>query len=453
MPMPTPATPLPDDAEFYRVVVNVPQEWQVIIDGLIAEGTLVNNYADAGIGNYAAANSFQDLAGFFYLSDLCCAIATCFQAIAITPYDDLTDCQKTLLMAMQDYDASYGRSTGNGNSPTNRGDTPTLPAGGCDNDRVFALTTQLTDFIHTTILDLYDLLLEQTNKLEFSAELLDNIPGLGVISFIGEYVTWMFESVVNDYAATYTAAIRDEIRCDLFCIAVNGDCNITINQLCDYFAARCGQVFTPGAILANVLNPLTGIVDDEQAMWASHYTLCVILAAGAQYASIPGPERFIQILQSFTNDTDPDWEILCDPCGASCLGTFDFETGNKGGWEITPTKFGSWEATYWKTAPDGGPNGTQSVWIDKACGDANNVQVIGTNPQSNAGPYAAFTVKTFTGGVTGTQTSTTSKNIVTYGDFDQSVTIPDVEFDTIQLIFGTNQNPVSYATVKKMIIT
>lgn len=449
MPMITPSEDLPATAQFYRVLVDVPAEWQQIVDGLVAQGTTLDNYTDTGIGQINAINQFQELAGFFYMSDLCGAMALCFDAITNTPYDELTPGQQALYNSMMEYMAEFGVGTGTVESPANLGGVEALPTGACDNDRIFALTTQLTDYMNIIITDLYEVLAVQSTKIELIAELLDNIPGLGIAATIGDIADWLLDYAVTQYLSGYTSTIRDQIRCDLFCIALDNGCMLTIGDLAEYFAGKCAQVFTPGALLINLVNPLTGIVDATQNVYASHYFLTAFLAAGARWGMIPDPAQFAQVMLSFTNDSDPDWAIICDACADPCAGVYDFSAG-QGDWYLSPGKYGVWATTKWQTQVDG-PQDTQSCWISLDCGSASTVNVTGTNPVSNPGPYAVVIVRTYDGV---TQTSSTTNNITSTGAFNTTVVLPTpVTFDRLEVILGTNWYAAGPGYIETITIT
>src|SRR3546814_10294829 len=63
-----------------------------------------------------------------------------------------------------------------------------------------------------------------------------------IIDFVGKFGEWTLDA----YNAFLTTAIENQIKCDLFCLAiVSENCTLTTANLLDYFSAQAG-------ILSNV---------------------------------------------------------------------------------------------------------------------------------------------------------------------------------------------------------
>lgn len=209
---------------------------------------------------------------------------------------------------------------------------------GCDNDNLFGAMTGLTDLINNLAQDTIEALNASTNNAARVGDIIEALPVIGELPVddILQFIESFIEDVEDRYDAEYTVALRDEYRCDLFCIAQTG-CSITFAQLYAYFNSR---LTTPLALtdVQSMIDWLSvAVFPSDEIVDAWHLMTVATMQLGARILGIDSV-KMIAMVSSLFNDPDSDWSILCS-CAGAWSHTFDF-TVNDGGWTPRDAGFG-----------------------------------------------------------------------------------------------------------------
>lgn len=188
---------------------------------------------------------------------------------------------------------------------------------GCDKDIIFGATTALVDYVNSTIIDVFEIIEVSTNFIEAINLWADNIDILGSLpSFILEALNWIQDNIQQNYEANFTVNLRDTYRCDLLCLWVENDCQLTSRMVFEYYLLRIGSVSVFSTFADTVTFLVAGVWSGSQivdAMFAMVFgSIAVDDAVG--FFDIKGLYSFNTIVAVGANSPDPDWLLLCDPC-------------------------------------------------------------------------------------------------------------------------------------------
>lgn len=211
----------------------------------------------------------------------------------------------------------------------------------CDEDVIFGQVTGLVDLANTVITDLYERFEVSTTGLERANLFASGVPAVGLLPVdeLIEFVDSEFENLFQGYEGAYTAQLRDEYRCDLFCLALDNGCTLTLKQIAEYFRARSGAAILDGLTFKEMFSYFfTGTFGGSLISHASHYMLFATLAFSARFLNFDS-FYFSRAIRSFANDPDPDWQVLCDECpptGGRCY-EWNFIDSQQG-WNVWSTQ-------------------------------------------------------------------------------------------------------------------
>lgn len=198
----------------------------------------------------------------------------------------------------------------------------------CDEDIVFGMTTGYTDLMNIISEDILEIAVAATSPAGRIGDIIEAIPVIGEapLDDIFQFVESFMVDMNDAYAAAYTSQIRDDIRCDLFCLAID-DCNLTLEQARDYFFDKLAETIS--------LNVWNGFLDDLigisysgiSTVWAMHLLITQTIIFGGELIGYD-TSRLIATIQSLFNDPDSDWVGLCDDCTWDCVTDFADVDGN-----------------------------------------------------------------------------------------------------------------------------
>ncbi len=199
--------------------------------------------------------------------------------------------------------------------------------GVCDKDALFACVSQMITLLHENNLDALEILEAQTNANVELASVVSQITVVDELSIdaIFSYANFIQESISDNYSAAYTDELFDKMRCDIFCIAQE-ECGLSIDILFDYFRSKISLSGVPVDDIINLISFFTDILDgsfiSEQVVYFMFFSQLALvkLADGLLTAFLQGDNSLnvanrlnIQI-KAFSNDSDPDWAVLCSDC-------------------------------------------------------------------------------------------------------------------------------------------
>ena len=202
----------------------------------------------------------------------------------------------------------------------------------CDDDNLFGAITGLVDLMNDLAEDVLEKLAESQNKISKIGDMLEAIPGVGVLPFddILQMIDTFFDDMQDAYVANYDTTIRDNYRCDLFCVAKDADCAIDFQDVFDYFLGELGESITTANFLTFVTDLVTQNYSGVYVVHAWHTLMSGLMLFGQSVFGIDS-DRLIKMVQALFNDPDSDWSTVCDECVETFEHVFDFTVDN-GGW-------------------------------------------------------------------------------------------------------------------------
>jgi hypothetical protein len=206
---------------------------------------------------------------------------------------------------------------------------------GCDNDEIFGMTTQLTDLWNQLCEDMLEIFTEIPAGFARIGDFIEAFPGLGVLPFddILQFGEAFMDDIQTGYDSAYTVGLRNQIRCHLFCLALD-NCELTMEQMRDYFYDELAETLTFdsfGEFMEDVL--LLNLVG-QATVWGMHLVIAQAMIFGSSI--LDTDVLFVyQLINTFFNDPDSDWVTLCTGC-ATWEKTWDFTTasGAGDGWQV-----------------------------------------------------------------------------------------------------------------------
>ena len=179
----------------------------------------------------------------------------------------------------------------------------------CDLDALFAYSTQVVDWVNDTITDIFERIEAATNSLELLNETLEMIPGLGWLAAPLDVANVLQEQLAENYAAEFTSALRDELRCGLFC-RLKQTCIVDWRTLYEYFGEVAGQQILEIDVEDIGEYFTTGVFSGSEIVYGSYWLVLGMLSFAGDVLGT-NYDKFSKISASFLNDSDPDWNLLC----------------------------------------------------------------------------------------------------------------------------------------------
>lgn len=190
--------------------------------------------------------------------------------------------------------------------------------GGCDDDSIFGMTTGLTDLMNNVSEDILEVIQAAPNAIARLGDLIEAIPLIGEAPADDalQLMEKIAEDIAQGYESAYTVALRDEIRCDLFCIAQE-DCELTFEEIRDYFQSKLTNSVSNLSMEELVRDIFENNWIGIQTVYIMHFLILETMIFGGDALGID-KNKLIQQVSALYNDPDSDWMALCDPCTADC---------------------------------------------------------------------------------------------------------------------------------------
>ena len=225
----------------------------------------------------------------------------------------------------------------------------------CDLDNLFGASTQLVDLLNTIssdVLELFETAFATPSRI---GDVIEAIPVIGELPFDDalQLLEKLSQQVKSAYDAAYDSQLRDDFRCDIFCIAQGNSCQMTIEDVRNYFKDQISVDVSDVVSFATLINDIiannwVGL----QSVYMMHWFILDAVVFGTEVLGID-VNRIIDQISIFYNDPDSDHTILCDPCSNTWESTFDFVADEQGwvladsgsGW--SPQTRGVWSSGQW----------------------------------------------------------------------------------------------------------
>lgn len=192
---------------------------------------------------------------------------------------------------------------------------PVATSVGCAPNSLFGSVTAIVDQMDRNNRDFLEIIEVGTNTRERVSQLIAAVPAFETlpINEAIDYIDKLQSEVLENYEAQWTDALKDTYRCDLFCIALEAeDCELTFDQIQQYFDARLGAALDPANLFAAMVQYFVA------GTWAGSTVVDIMMLTQVSFwrALSNWGGVSLRTLQTVgllgANDDNPDWGILCD---------------------------------------------------------------------------------------------------------------------------------------------
>lgn len=312
-----PSDPSPDNWQIVPLRIPDDPEWNGIVRGLLLEACF-GYWWKKNTGDWQAARDTAcEIAAGFDMTNFCDEVTKCIQTNEGTrgAIDETID---ERLKSDPEHVIGTGQAI----------------IAACNENAIFGSVTQIVDSVNTFIIDALEIIEVTTNVIETVSRWVGAVPIFGgtLDALLDTIDAIISDDIKENYEANFTAGLRDTYRCDIFCIFIENDCEVTPSMLLEYFAGRLGTI-TFDTVLEILDYLVTGTYSG-----AGYVDVMYFLAIGM--IAVNEGLGFFDLSSTYTLDTmvalggrspSSDWEILCDPCDSEWQATFDFVAGD-GGW-------------------------------------------------------------------------------------------------------------------------
>lgn len=187
---------------------------------------------------------------------------------------------------------------------------------GCDENELWGAIVQLIDGMNVNNIDALERnesvgnAAERINLIFSAIPVIETLPVNEGINFLETIWT---DDVYEAYVSNDTTSYRDTLKCDLFCIARNNGCNLSIHAVFNYFVSRLDATsFDSFAQFAAYLVTGTWIGTEINDMF--YATQTAALFYGNKFFDLFGIRNFQDYLELGKRNPSNDWTIFCDEC-------------------------------------------------------------------------------------------------------------------------------------------
>lgn len=274
---------------------------------------------------------------------LCAAIATCINDPTSDTYAALN---AWMLSQLQDNTDIINAISGIGNI-----DGTAIPAASqqlyadCDLDNLFGFCRQMVQLMNLEVEQFFEVLEVISNNVEFAAYVGDEAPAL---STLATFISYLQNTLVESYLANYDIDYENDLACELFCYAQEQpSCELKWSDITQIMADRVSADLEDLSLSDLLTYVLSGGWSGDEFCDASILVFAFLMQIGADWAGITFA-KIQQIMTSFFNDPDSDWETLCD-CGYEYY--YEYDQTYQNGFDPTQGQWASANALYSTSTP------------------------------------------------------------------------------------------------------
>lgn len=200
---------------------------------------------------------------------------------------------------------------------------------GCNLDKLWGWIIAGVNEMDTNNRDSQQVFETLSNQWERISTLVAAIPGVGVLPVdeIIQYAQGLWsDDLIDAYEANDTLTYRRQIACDLFCMARDNGCALTLDMMLNYFLERIAYsgLQTVGNIVGYLIG---GTWSGTQINDTFYIAQLVFLKFGNAFFKLIGIKP-IEIMFQLGEPSD-DWTLLCD-CPEDWESYVDFELSDYG---------------------------------------------------------------------------------------------------------------------------
>lgn len=199
-------------------------------------------------------------------------------------------------------------------------------------DGLYAMIIASHDYIHTANTDFFNAVEALTNVNEFIAQFGEEIVALAtrsnpkvlaiatIVSLTSQFIEQVIDTIAEAYEANYTAGVRQEILCDLFCLTQD-TCSLSINDIYDYHASKLSleNIFTINELLEFIA---TGVFTGDlvvHAFFVFQLGMMQKIDGAVGFLSAGNISSFAsdalkKTILASSDEINNDWIVFCDDC-------------------------------------------------------------------------------------------------------------------------------------------
>jgi len=183
----------------------------------------------------------------------------------------------------------------------------------CNLDVWYGGILNLVEQLNTNNEDALQVFEVVTNINELFANVVGSITGIdeSSIDAVLQWITFIQQSIMENYVAQWTTAYRDAVVCDLFCM-VKDTCELTPTMLYDYFLGRLNGQLQYESLLDQTLNFLvTGLWTGTEIVDAMMLSQIGFRAQLGKWFDFIGFNSIdVDLRLGFSNPSN-NWQLLC----------------------------------------------------------------------------------------------------------------------------------------------
>jgi hypothetical protein len=373
---------------------------------------------------------------------LCEAVAECINDPESDTYAALHD---FLLSQIQNNAEISNAIAGVGNTDGTAvaGVTDALAAE-CDLDILFGFCRQVVQLMNLEVTKFFEVLEVISNNVEFASYVGDKAPALGTLA---TFVSYLQNTLVESYLANYDIDYENDLACELFCFAKDQpSCELNWFNITDIMADRVGEDLTNLSLSSMLTYVLSGGWSGDEFCDAAIFVFAFVMQIGVAWTGISFA-KIQQIVQSFFNDPDADWQTLC---GCGWYEEISIGTSTPDNWSLDwgydiPSQVGS--ITY-------GTDGNTSYKIYTTLAARKITQLDVTCSQNAPTPTRTVYAEIEASGVVKETLSwvLSSSEATQYHTFDFSYAGSDIDKVTVRGVANTNPAGPGYTNIYEMTV-
>ena len=219
-------------------------------------------------------------------------------------------------------------------------DDASIEADVCDTagkDAVYGAVDRLVRYIHTKSEDFLQQVTQAANISQQIDRAISATPVLGLLPAdeLAGYIGFIVDELAQEYNATVDEELLQSVICDLFCIAVNSGCMLSLSDVSNYFAGKVSANFSnfTTTFLNIVQFTATGTFSGDDYFYFMSYFQLQIAMTKQRFLDIQSADTYLMQAQAGFNSPDHDWAIFCTDCPEQYrLYEWDFRTQGQGDW-------------------------------------------------------------------------------------------------------------------------
>lgn len=202
----------------------------------------------------------------------------------------------------------------------------------CEEGFIFNQASVLVSLLNSLSTDILQAIEVLTNGLERAEQLVSAIPAIGGLFPLDELIglaDQVAEEVYEGYEGDWDEGLYDDLRCAIFCL-IKDDCEMNIDTVITFYEGKLSaslptdpvQMFT--ALLEYILG---GLFPEDAAVYAMHLLVLSAIRLSQEVVGVDFATMGLRIIAA-GDESDNDWEIICEECGSEIWDEWDFSTGD-----------------------------------------------------------------------------------------------------------------------------